>query len=150
MSTLLKDRNIKIKKARRCSWCDEMLHVGEKAQYTVMIYEVDFNADTFHLECYEALCDLPNDEPYDTGSMSRGCLCLKGECRCKPLKEAGKMSAGKKTCKWEQDDEGIWHTDCGNAHVIEADGPEENGMKYCCYCGKILKEAEKPKVEEVG
>lgn len=42
-------------------------------------------------------------------------------------------------CFWKYDQEnGGYETDCGN-HFIVADGnPEQNGMHYCCYCGKRL------------
>jgi len=34
--------------------------------------------------------------------------------------------------------EGIWETDCGNAHEFFADGPEQNGYKFCPYCGRRI------------
>jgi hypothetical protein len=44
-------------------------------------------------------------------------------------------------CAWTEDPEygGTWETSCGNAFEI-IDGPLENGMNYCCYCGKIIRE----------
>ena len=48
-----------------------------------------------------------------------------------------------KYCVWtadEHDDYSIWETDCGNTFQLEYDGPEENKMKFCCYCGKLLKQ----------
>ena len=49
-------------------------------------------------------------------------------------------------CTWtyghEHDyDQATWATGCGEAFCIENDGPKENGMKFCCYCGKVLAEA---------
>jgi hypothetical protein len=43
-------------------------------------------------------------------------------------------------CEWKEDDEGTWFTSCDNAFVFTDSGPTENGMKFCCYCGKPLKE----------
>lgn len=46
-------------------------------------------------------------------------------------------------CKWKQDEgdmSGVWWTDCGEGHVFEVDGPTENKMKFCCYCGHSLEE----------
>ena len=43
-----------------------------------------------------------------------------------------------KQCAWTDDDEGIWHTACGNLHVINDGTPAENSMRYCCYCGGAL------------
>jgi hypothetical protein len=49
----------------------------------------------------------------------------------------------KKTiCVWKQDVDHVegesWKTDCGNRYVFISDGPAENGMVYCCYCGHSL------------
>lgn len=47
------------------------------------------------------------------------------------------------TCEWTIDanpDFTVWETTCGQAFVFEVDGPEHNGMKFCCYCGKPLVE----------
>lgn len=40
------------------------------------------------------------------------------------------------TCKWTEDEDGVWHTDCGNSFEFSAHGPEENGIKFCMYCGR--------------
>jgi len=46
-------------------------------------------------------------------------------------------------CEWGQYchddvDSSLWHTACGDAFCLVDDGPKENGMKFCCYCGKPL------------
>jgi hypothetical protein len=41
-------------------------------------------------------------------------------------------------CQWTQDSDGNWNTDCGYLFVFLANGPRENGMQFCCYCGKEL------------
>lgn len=45
-------------------------------------------------------------------------------------------------CHWRLDDpdRGIWETGCGHAFQFTADGPRENGARFCCYCGKRLEE----------
>jgi hypothetical protein len=48
----------------------------------------------------------------------------------------------KDICKWKDDGEGNYETDCGGLFTITRGTPKENKMKYCCYCGKILKEME--------
>ena len=55
---------------------------------------------------------------------------------------AGKKKAAVERCVWTED---TWYgevfdTDCGEKWVFETDGPKQNGMKFCCYCGKPLKE----------
>jgi len=47
-----------------------------------------------------------------------------------------------KHCFWEQDEDGIWQTDCGEMFEIETGTPLENKMKYCCFCAKPIKEIE--------
>jgi hypothetical protein len=43
---------------------------------------------------------------------------------------------GEAECLWTEDqDDGKWDTDCGESFVFTTDGPMENGMDYCCYCG---------------
>lgn len=45
------------------------------------------------------------------------------------------------TCTWWQDgdsDSGMYQTSCGNYFDITDGTPEDNNMRYCCYCGKKL------------
>lgn len=45
------------------------------------------------------------------------------------------------TCEWAyDDDEYFWNTQCGEAFQFTTDGPKENKMAYCCYCGGKIKE----------
>ncbi len=41
---------------------------------------------------------------------------------------------------WEGDDGGPWATQCNELFNIENEGPEANGMRFCCFCGKKLVE----------
>lgn len=44
-----------------------------------------------------------------------------------------------KPCEWQYDEwHNNWNTGCGEAHVFIADGPRQNGYKYCPYCGGKL------------
>ena len=43
-------------------------------------------------------------------------------------------------CRWDEDRDGAWWTDCSNGFVTSSESPQDNGMKFCCYCGKKLKE----------
>ncbi len=40
-------------------------------------------------------------------------------------------------CAWVEED-GDWDTDCGHVFMINEGTPEENEMKFCCYCGKRI------------
>lgn len=44
------------------------------------------------------------------------------------------------TCDWVQDSDGPYQTACGEAFVFNDDGCKENNFKFCCYCGKELRE----------
>ena len=43
-------------------------------------------------------------------------------------------------CKWKQDADGCWDTDCDHKYEIDSGTPSENEMKFCTFCGKKLKE----------
>ena len=52
-------------------------------------------------------------------------------------------SATQNVCSWIQDDDpeiNLWRTSCHNAFYLDADKPSDNHMKYCCYCGKKIRE----------
>jgi hypothetical protein len=47
-------------------------------------------------------------------------------------------------CLWalEDDDAGVWETECGGAFILIEGTPTENNMAFCPYCGKRLSEAD--------
>ena len=45
-----------------------------------------------------------------------------------------------KVCLWQEED-AYWKTGCGRAFLKESRKPSENGMRFCPYCGKPLREA---------
>ena len=39
-------------------------------------------------------------------------------------------------CTWKYDDSNdYWETSCGNTFVLLDGTPNDNNMKFCCYCG---------------
>ena len=44
------------------------------------------------------------------------------------------------TCEWQQDENGMWHTGCGNIFEFIVGTPTENEAVYCQYCGRRIKE----------
>lgn len=48
---------------------------------------------------------------------------------------------GPTICTWKEDWEGTWETGCKNMWVFNEGTPEENNMRFCCYCGKPLKQS---------
>jgi len=51
------------------------------------------------------------------------------------------MGKSKKECVWAEDQDGNWFTDCHHAFEITDGTPDENGFKFCAYCGKDLIQA---------
>lgn len=47
-------------------------------------------------------------------------------------------------CTWTPDDDGVWHTTCGDEFCLDSGTPEENSMKYCPFCGHELVSADPP------
>ena len=47
----------------------------------------------------------------------------------------------KRVCHWNEDGDGSFYaTDCGRAFSLNDGTPEQNDIKFCCYCGLPLKE----------
>jgi hypothetical protein len=44
-----------------------------------------------------------------------------------------------KPCVWKEEEE-CWETSCGHAFCLNTGTPSENGMQFCPYCGKPIKE----------
>jgi hypothetical protein len=56
-------------------------------------------------------------------------------------------------CNWhEQDSESVyWSSDCGLDFVLSDGTPKENGLNFCCRCGKKIVEHEwKDAYENIG
>lgn len=43
-------------------------------------------------------------------------------------------------CTWTEDEDGNWETGCDQIFVLIEGTPKQNGMNYCCYCGKRIVE----------
>jgi len=43
-------------------------------------------------------------------------------------------------CIWSEDEDGVYHTGCGNMFEFISGGLEENRTKFCPYCGKSLQQ----------
>lgn len=41
-------------------------------------------------------------------------------------------------CTWVEDEDGVSHTSCGKVFALDSGTPAENGMRFCCYCGKPM------------
>ena len=49
-------------------------------------------------------------------------------------------SAGK--CSWSPDGDGVYLTGCENCFEITEGTPQDNGFKFCVYCGKEIDASE--------
>jgi len=46
----------------------------------------------------------------------------------------------KRPCTWTEDEDGNWDTGCNEKFIVIEDSPVANGMNFCPYCGRTLKE----------
>ena len=42
------------------------------------------------------------------------------------------------SCRWTEDDEGDWSTQCDEVFFFFEGGPIENRQRYCGYCGGAI------------
>jgi len=65
---------------------------------------------------------------------------------------AARETCAQTTCVWVQEDywdaPGTWHTQCGNTFEFAAGGPCEDGINFCCYCGRSIERHDAPEPEE--
>ena len=45
-----------------------------------------------------------------------------------------RTEAEQETCQWREDDDAYW-TECGHGFNCMTDGIEDNGFRFCPYCG---------------
>ena len=53
-------------------------------------------------------------------------------------------------CVWRVDNDGVWNSDCGQAHVFIDGTPGQNGFGFCPYCGKPMAEIHTPNDKLTG
>ena len=63
------------------------------------------------------------------------------------LSKIADKSLVKVECGWTHttsiiEDEGIWETLCGNAFTFVEGTPQDNKIKFCCYCGRPIVQIE--------
>lgn len=60
------------------------------------------------------------------------------------------MTSEPTRCVWTEDEDGVWHTACGEAFQWQTCGPRENGARFCCYCGGMLEAVHYVEEEDDG
>lgn len=83
-------RVAKSRKAKRCTWCDEMIDVGQPAVCWLWKDGADVYSVRMHPECYTAMGKEASrrggyDFEFTAGEYSRGCGCEHGTCECADL-----------------------------------------------------------------
>lgn len=53
-------------------------------------------------------------------------------------------------CCWEKDEDGIYHTACGDAFFFDTGTWAENGCVFCTYCGRKIEERPRPVCPQCG
>ena len=72
---VLQDRAVKVREIHPCSWCNELIEVGEKVHYRAYVWDEGIASEWMHPECYEAMKRVPYEdieEGYEPGWYSRG------------------------------------------------------------------------------
>jgi len=44
-------------------------------------------------------------------------------------------------CLWIEDDDGVYQTSCLHSFEFMNGNPEPNGIKFCPYCGKLIRQS---------
>lgn len=71
------------------------------------------------------LCDLCNGVAHNPEPPHESC----DNC-------AGRgLMPDRSTCSWTDDQDGSWHTTCDNYFSLNDGSPDDNNMKFCCFCG---------------
>ena len=74
--------------------------------------------------------ELPDDKPtWLSVRSSKVSRCCPSECK-------EQMDR----CLWSEQFDGEYETACGKAFALNDGTPAENGMKFCCFCGKPLQD----------
>jgi hypothetical protein len=47
----------------------------------------------------------------------------------------------KQYCLWIEDDDGVYQTSCLHSFEFMNGNPELNGIKFCPYCGKLIRQS---------
>ena len=72
--------------------------------------------------------------------------CNEDECCKRFLKERADLiePEPERTCKWMQDEDGNWHTSCGDVFIVcNCESLEDNNIIYCHNCGGVIEVVEK-------
>lgn len=68
------NKEVRVRKKHRCSWCGEDINIGDAARYRTGKYQGELFSERKHLECYDAILrsDMGCDDEYYFGDQLRG------------------------------------------------------------------------------
>jgi hypothetical protein len=69
--------------------------------------------------------------PYEGWGFNQSALSLLREC---PFQS-------ERYCPWIEDDDGVYQTSCLHSFEFMNGNPELNGIKFCPYCGKLIRQS---------
>lgn len=103
--------------------------------------------DYFIVDQIEELCE--SEKVYDidkvAAQLEKYCFekyCAEGDSEIERIVKGGGADL-ELECKWKLEEEGnLYVTECENRHIAFDGTPEENGYRYCPYCGKKIKEVD--------
>lgn len=119
-----------LKKQIHCAYSDD-LEILEKIDEQPTAYDPDKVA--------EQLEDYGNEEThYYKNTPYEKCI---EECIGKAIEIVKGEYATEQSCEWKLEDSesNLYVTGCENRQLIFEGTPEENGYKYCTYCGRKIK-----------
>lgn len=105
-------------------------------------------AELENILTHEGIVDhrsIEDPEGYDNGKTE-----LAVSIAARRLDDIAREKTKPGICEWEENDEGWWNTDCGNAFEFTNGSPIYNEFKCCPYCGKTLTETPYSEQEEGG
>lgn len=82
------------------------------------------------------MIEMPRHMPVRNAELRKALETLRNPAPGMQLVSHGFVS---RYCTWTEDDLGVSQTTCGNSFALDSGSPGENGMKFCCYCGKELR-----------
>lgn len=121
---------------------ERMREAGEKAERKVDRLREALDSLLAEEKGIAYLFKIAGSIPPD--SFTDACM----QARAALAEDGAVQSAMALKCEWKQDDDGIYHTGCGEAFTFDSGTATENKAKFCQYCGGNLRAV--PFAEEGG
>ena len=60
----LECKEVKVRRSMRCTWCPDMINIGDKAHVRSYVYDGDVHYEKMHPECYKAMLEFFKTSKY--------------------------------------------------------------------------------------